>query len=73
MPGNLGGLRCGASILPHLPDILGSVVDGCDIGRLIREVVSMFQGIYTGGPSVLRHLQCGGGCGGSALSRVDGG
>ena len=45
MSGNYVGLRCGSSILPHPLEVLGSVTDGCKSGRLIRDIISMFQGV----------------------------
>ena len=39
MNGNNGEIQQGASSLPHNLDVLGLVADGCESGRLIREVI----------------------------------
>ena len=72
MPGNPGGIWLGDLSMPHLPDVLGLSADGSEIGRLKREVISGFQGGYTGGPYAPHNIECGGGCGGSELGRGDG-
>ena len=50
MPGNPGGIQCGALSLLHTPNVLGSVVDGCKSRRLLQEGISGFKGSDTRGP-----------------------
>ena len=48
MSGNYVGIRCGYSSLPHPLYVLGSVAYGCNSGRLIRDIISRFQGVKRG-------------------------
>ena len=61
MLGNLVGIRCGASILLHPPDILGSFVDGSTSRGLLQGGVPGIPEGDTGGPSIPPKIQCSGG------------
>ena len=71
MPGNPGSIWHGASGLTHPTDILGSIAEGRESGRLLGGGISGVQGGETGGTSVSHYIQCGDVCGGPELGRED--
>ena len=73
MPGNLRGLRLGASSLPDTPDILGSAEDGGKGRGVLGVGFSGLQGRDAVESTIEYHLHCGGGCGGETLGRGEGG